>query len=238
MAASAALKGLVPIAWRRRERRQDAGRTAGSRRGGRGVGSCGRTWGRRLLLIGGVLAVLWGCGFVWFAWQAVQPVAPPGRADGIVVLTGGAARIEAGLNLLAEGRSSVLLVSGVAPKSIGGPSFADLARHAGLDPAPLEPYVTLGRTATTTLGNAAETKEWVGQNGIHSVILVTAGYHMPRALLELRRALPNVVFFPVPVRPPVLRSLGSRAALRLLLLEYTKLLAAELGLARLGRDAG
>ena len=41
---------------------------------------------------------------------------------------------------------------------------------------------------------------------MHSLIVVTAGYHMPRALAELRRALPDVTLYPVPVQPPAMRA--------------------------------
>ena len=53
---------------------------------------------------------------------------------------------------------------------------------------------------------------------------------MPRALAELRRALPDVTLYPVPVLPPGLRaSRGLVMALRLLAEEYTKYLAGSAG---------
>jgi uncharacterized SAM-binding protein YcdF (DUF218 family) len=64
---------------------------------------------------------------------------------------------------------------------------------------------------------------------------VTAGYHMPRAVLELRRALPDVVLVPHPVVPARLRDREAGGRLRtwsLLAGEYLKLLAAGIGLAR------
>ena len=64
--------------------------------------------------------------------------------------------------------------------------------------------------------------------------MVTAGYHMPRALLELRRALPpGTELLPQPVVPARLRDgpAGPRAW-RLLAGEYLKLIGAWLGLAR------
>ena len=67
------------------------------------------------------------------------------------------------------------------------------------------------------------------------LILVTAGYHMPRALLEIGRALPGVTIYPVPVQPPALRGRLDFATMRLLASEYDKLLAVRLGLTRLVR---
>jgi uncharacterized SAM-binding protein YcdF (DUF218 family) len=105
-------------------------------------------WRRRRL--GLALTVLlavpaaFGAGFAWFVHAASQPAAPPSRADGIVVLTGGPERIENGFLLLAEGHARVLLVSGLGSAL----DVAELARRAGLDPAEFSGRVTLGRAAT------------------------------------------------------------------------------------------
>lgn len=175
-----------------------------------------------------LLAVLgWAGGFAWFVNAAWDDAGPPASADGIVALTGGAERVETALKLLAEGRARLLLVSGVGAAT----DFAALAHRAGVDPA-LRARVTLGRTAASTHGNAAETAEWARANGLRSLIVVTAGYHMPRALAELSRAMPEVALHAAPVLPPALRQPGL-GALRLLAGEYTKWLAAEAGLSAL-----
>ncbi len=171
-----------------------------------------------------VLALLWLAGFAWFLRLAERPPPPPARADAIVALTGGAGRVEAALRLLAEGRARIALVSGVG----GAAEFAALARRAGVDPA-LGARVTLGRAALTTRGNAAETAAWVRANDAHSLLVVTASYHMPRALAELARAMPGVALHPVPV--------AADASWRLLAGEYVKFLAAELGLTAFGLHA-
>ncbi len=175
------------------------------------------------------LAVAWSAGFLWFTRVVARPMPPPPHADGIVALTGGAARVETALRLLARGRGDRLLLSGIG----GGAELGELAYRAGLDPAPLAPRVTLGRTATSTRGNATETRGWVRSNQIHSLIVVTAFYHMPRALTELRRALPGVVLYPFPVLNadlPGPNGEGHLVTLRLLAEEYTKYLVAQTGL--------
>jgi len=183
------------------------------------------------LAVTGLLA--WGAGFGWFVHAARQTGDPPPVADGVVALTGGAGRIEAALQLLADGRARVLLISGVGHAA----DLADLVRSAGLDPAALpvalEERITLGYAATTTVGNAAETAEWARQHDVRSLIVVTASYHMPRAMTELARALPGIMLYPNPVLPPVLRDSGEPGALRMLAGEYTKFLIASLGLAQL-----
>jgi uncharacterized SAM-binding protein YcdF (DUF218 family) len=71
-----------------------------------------------------------------------------------------------------------------------------------VDTAPLASRITLGRYAASTRGNGVETAAWADRNNIASLIVVTAGFHMPRALAELRADLPGVRLYPLPVLPP------------------------------------
>ncbi|MDE2580975.1 MAG: YdcF family protein [Rhodospirillales bacterium] len=177
-------------------------------------------------------AVLWLAGFAWFVWLATRPAPPRAHAQGIVALTGGADRVRTALHLLAAGDAARLLVSGIG----GGADLADLGRRAGFDPAPLAPRITLGRGAGSTFGNAEEAAAWVQAAHLKSLILVTAFYHMPRAEIEFRRALPQVRLVPWPVHPPGMRrldGLGSWAGLRLMGEEYAKFVFAGLGLSAL-----
>ena len=157
---------------------------------------------RRLRVILGILlglALLWGVGFIWFA--ATLPdgaTAPDTRTDAIVVLTGGADRVETGLRLLSAGRAQKLFVSGVYP----GVDVAQLLRVSRLPAGQLECCIVLGYVADTTKGNARETANWMRQNGYRSVRIVTASYHMPRSLVEFRSAMPDAVLVPHPVLPP------------------------------------
>lgn len=171
--------------------------------------------------------IAWGGGFASFDRAARQRHGPPPQAEAIVVLTGGAERVDTALRLLAEGRAPLLLVSGVGR----GTDLLELSRRVPLSPEQAA-HVTLGRAATTTLGNAGETAAWVRERKVGSLIVVTAGYHMPRALLELGRALPGVALHPVMVQPPALRGGLEFATVRMLANEYDKYLAVWLGLTR------
>ncbi len=179
--------------------------------------------------VAAALLLLWAAGFAAFVHRALRPPAAPPPSDGIVALTGGAGRIEAALRLLAAGGGRELLVSGVEC----GVELDTLARRAGLDGAALAGRVTLGRRARTTRGNAAEVAAWVAARGLRSLTVVTASYHMPRALAELGRALPGVVLRPDPVLPPALRGVESLGTLRMMGGEYSKWLLARAGLSRL-----
>jgi uncharacterized SAM-binding protein YcdF (DUF218 family) len=185
------------------------------------------------VLLGGVAL---GGGFAWFAWRSGRAEGPPPVSDGIVVLTGGAGRVELALRLLAEGRSQQLLVSGTGPGDVGA-----IVARAGLDAGlsarlPAE-RITLGRGARTTRGNAIETADWVAAHGIRSLIVVTSGYHLPRAMVELRRTLPpGVAMHPVPLVPHAPDG-HDQPPWRLLLSEYAKWLGALAGLSvTAGRD--
>ena len=182
--------------------------------------------------VAAALGALWLAGFAWFLVLIARPVPDRPHAQGIVVLTGGARRVRMGLRLLRDGDARWLLVSGIG----GGADLAALGRRAGFDPLPLAPRITLGRGAASTFGNAREAAAWVKEKRLRSVILVTAFYHIPRALLEFRRAMPGLRLVPYPVRPRWMRhadGLGRWAGVRVLGEEYMKLLAAELGLSAL-----
>lgn len=185
---------------------------------------------RLLWLIPMALLLLWLGGFFWFL-RATQATAMNGAGtDAIVVLTGGAERVETGFRLLLEGQAPRLFVSGVHPES----RLADLAHGAGIDPAKLTGRVELGHAAASTRGNAVEIAAWAQQQNIRSIRLVTAGYHMPRARAELRRAMPALRITTHPVTPAKLREDGALWRPRLwglLLGEYMKFLGAEAGLA-------
>lgn len=165
---------------------------------------------RRLI---SVAVIAWALGFVAFA---VTLPAPLGNAatDAVVVVTGGKGRIDRGFEVLRQGWAKRLLVSGVARQVKPG----EFAAEYKVAPALLACCVTLGYRATDTRSNGSEAADWVRANAVHSVRLVTSDWHMRRAALELRRALPNgvtIVEDAVPTQP----------SLYALFLEYHKLLA-------------
>jgi uncharacterized SAM-binding protein YcdF (DUF218 family) len=173
------------------------------------------------------MTVAWGAGFLWFVQIAARRAEPPPwHADGIVALTGGAGRVELALHLLAEDHADRLLLSGIG----GGTELATLGRRAGVDTSALAARITLGRDAASTRGNAAETASWVAQNRIGSLIVVTAPWHMPRALTELRRALPEVRLFPVPVQTQAGAEADRTPGVKLEMQEFAKYLLAVSGL--------
>ncbi|HYP64121.1 MAG TPA: YdcF family protein [Acidocella sp.] len=171
---------------------------------------------------------LWLAGFALFL-IFVFTSAPPNplpSADGIVALTGGDDRVSEALALLADRQAPRLLISGAGRGTYLGDFTKDNAPAAtqyALD-------ITIGHMADSTHGNAVETASWVAAHHMRSLIIVTADYHMPRALQEMHQALPDVALIPYPVRPPAMHKILSLPTLRMLAGEYSKYLAVRAGL--------
>lgn len=176
---------------------------------------------RRAILGMAMLALaVYALGFVVFAaWLARHPPADVAPADAIVALTGGEGRIAEAIKLLDENKGARLLITGVHPE----------VKPASLKHAtPSDKFdccVDLGRQAEDTIGNATETAAWVHTHGYRSIILVTSTYHMPRATLELSRAMPELAITPYPVVQGTLHLDGwwdFPGTTKLLVSEYTK----------------
>lgn len=187
----------------------------------------------------GVPLLAFAAGFVMFA-RAVADYAPApaGRADAIVVLTGGELRLVAAAKLLAEGRGKRLLISGVNRQT----SRDDLKRLSGLSKRLFACCVDVDYAEHTT-ANADETKAWAKARRFSRLIIVTSNYHMPRSLTELGRVMPGVVLVPHAVVPNKLhakRWWSDAHTARVLFAEYLKFLpsAARYGAARLLRWEG
>ncbi len=165
---------------------------------------------RRLLAF---ILLAWALGFVWFAVALPQPAGEE-RTGGVVVLTGGAGRIDRGLEALRAGWAPRLLVSGVDAE-VKPHEFAVEYRIGSLQMACC---VTLGFAAKDTVSNAVETADWIKAQKLRSIRVVTSDWHMRRAVLELRRAIPPQVEI-------VPDAVATRPSFKMLFLEYHKLLA-------------
>ena len=174
-----------------------------------------------------ILIIIWSVGLVAFAARVEQSTPPedPAVSDGVVALTGpGQERLEAATALLEAGKARRLLVSGVNKQA----SRTDIRDVTGAVKPIYDCCVDLGFQAANTLGNARETAEWVKAKGYRSLIVVTADYHMPRAMLELKAAMPNTLLIPYPVATATFDAKHwwkSGVGARRMTLEYCKYLA-------------
>ena len=154
----------------------------------------------------------WMLGFIWFAVLLPQPL-DSRPTDAIVVLTGGAGRIDRGIALLEAKTAKRMLISGVDRSVRPG----ELAAEYDTPEALFACCITLGREAIDTRSNAIETARWLERRDYKTVRLITTDWHMRRAALELRQALPErvaIVYDAVPSRP----------SLTILVREYNKYL--------------
>lgn len=161
-----------------------------------------------------IVLLAWALGFVAFATRLPQPADEQQQTDAVIVLTGGAGRIDRGITVLRDGWARQLFVSGVDPEV----KPHEFAAQYKVRSALMACCVTLGFEATDTRSNAAETASWIAAQDVHSVRLVTSDWHMRRAAFELRRAAPKgveIIQDAVPTHP----------SLKVLFKEYHKLIA-------------
>lgn len=165
-------------------------------------------------------------GFALFSTHVSRLSTPadPSRADAIIVLTGGQARLDAAIDLLKSGKGKRLLISGVHPDA----NRDDLSAVTGGDKNLFSCCIDIDHAALDTIGNAEESAKWVRTHDYSKVILVTNNYHMPRSLLEMGRLIGTAELEPYPVVNTRLdegRWLQPQA-LRVLFTEYNKFLFA------------
>ena len=173
-------------------------------------------------------------GFFWFALNvASEETAFADMADGIVVLTGGASRINDavelhGVQAAASGSSSPASRRPPTPPTspVCSPSASTGSAAVSI----------LDYSAVNTIGNAVETRRWALGHGFRSLVVVTSSYHMPRAMLELVHRLPGVTLIPFSVVTEQHRTepwWSNAASAKILVSEYLKYIVAA---ARIGFD--
>lgn len=166
-----------------------------------------------ILRFAAFLLLAYGLGFVGFAVTLPQPLGDV-ATDAVVVPTGGSGRIDRGLEVVRAGKARQMFVSGVDPE-VRPQEFADQFEVSSTE---MDCCVTLGFLAVDTRSNAGEVAQWVAENEIESLRLVTTDWHMRRASGEIRGAIPDSVVIYEDATP-------SSPDLRQLFLEYNKLLA-------------
>ena len=146
-------------------------------------------------------------------------------SDAVAVLTGASTeRITAAVRLLEEGKGKRLLVSGVNTEV----SREDLLEVTGAWKPIYQCCVDLGFEAADTKGNAQEIAAWAEKHGFTQIVVVTADYHIPRSMLELRGEMPGAKLIPYPVKTDALDAAHwwrDQTQVRRLTLEYCKYLA-------------
>ena len=152
---------------------------------------------------------LWIGGFFGYVGRVASYTTPPlddrlVPTQAIVVLTGGSERMTTGLQLLRAGKGEKLFISGVYP----GVGTGRIVSGIDIPKDMRDCCIVLGHAADNTRGNADETLSFMQAQGYHSLRLVTAHYHMPRAMTHLGEQLPDVALYAYPVIPKAFRGKG------------------------------
>ena len=150
-------------------------------------------------------------GYALFVVLLPPPAAAESRTDAVVVLTGGAGRIERGLETLERGLARRMLISGV--QRTVRPQ--ELAAEHETEQRLFDCCIDLGREAVDTRTNADEVARWVERRRVRSFRLVTTDWHMPRAKFEIAKRLPGDVSV-------LTDAVQSNPSLRQLFTEYNK----------------
>lgn len=151
----------------------------------------------------------------------------PIETDAIVVLTGGAKRIQAAVSLLQKNEGKRLFISGVNPRV----NENQLRRVSGADPDLFECCIEFGNEAEDTFGNGKEITAWAADNEFESLTVVTNDYHMRRSLYELEEISTKIRFEPYPIKSLDMDDYAwvtDTESLRLLIREFIKLNLAHL----------
>ncbi len=148
--------------------------------------------------------------------------------DGIVVFTGGESRIKTAIQLLTDGISDHLFISGVNPET----DKNNISKQIYIDFNLIDCCIDLGSNAKNTFENAIETANWIRENEYKNIIIVTSDYHMKRSLLIMKDFSKDTKFYPYHVQSKLLDDMNIKKfeKLRIIILEYSKYLYSRLRL--------
>lgn len=177
-------------------------------------------------------------GFVLFVNGLPKTPGNLSDVQGVVALTGGQMRIDTAYRLYRYGEvGQRLLISGVYPENSREKLFARLQTVDRAftdvrqkDTADRVKSIDLGYAAENTRGNAKEAAAWARFYRFHTILIVTARYHMPRSLSEFREAMPWAKIVPYPIDPESIPKdwWKNPHAIRILHGEYAKYLASSI----------
>src|SRR5260221_6900123 len=137
---------------------------------------------RRLLLVFAVLVAAWlvACAFL-FVWRKPDK---RGRADAVVVLSGGEdRRLDPALALVRRGFAPLLVISSPAKD----PKWRTAQRLCKSRPPPAIRVLCFEAVPFDTQGEARAIARLARTRGWHEVVVVTSTYHVTRARMLIRR---------------------------------------------------
>jgi uncharacterized SAM-binding protein YcdF (DUF218 family) len=131
------------------------------------------------------LVLFYALGFILFGVTLGRPADADRKTDAAIVITGGAGRIEHGMDVLSDGLTKRLFIAGADPLVTKNDLIARLGGGGRL----IRCCVDLGSESVDTRSNAEETQRWLARHNYKSVRLITSDWHMRRARYEFERVL-------------------------------------------------
>lgn len=133
------------------------------------------------------LVLLYALGFILFGVTLGRPAKADLKTDAAIAITGGAGRIEHGMDVLADGLTKRVFIAGADPLV----TKKDLIQRLGGRARLIRCCVDLGSESVDTRSNAEEAQRWLAKHRYKSVRLITSDWHMRRARYEFERVLDN-----------------------------------------------
>jgi uncharacterized SAM-binding protein YcdF (DUF218 family) len=131
------------------------------------------------------LILLYALGFILFGVTLGRPAKADLKTDAAIAITGGAGRIEHGMDVLADGLTKRVFIAGADPLV----TKKDLIQRLGGRARLIRCCVDLGSESVDTRSNAEEAGRWLAKRHFRSVRLITSDWHMRRARYEFRKVL-------------------------------------------------
>jgi len=188
---------------------------------------------KALIFFGSAVLVALVLGYVWFSFKVADQAYSifPDKADGIVVLTGDAGRLETAFDLMDAKRAKRLLISGVHRDT----SRLAILNAIGRERNQHECCVDLDHVAMDTAGNAKQTAKWASQHHYDKLIIVSSNYHLPRTMIEMQAAMPQaeLIAYQANTRSDALVN-SPAGTMQFTIKEYAKFIAAALRISLFG----
>ncbi|MAJ24131.1 MAG: hypothetical protein CMP36_01325 [Rickettsiales bacterium] len=115
--------------------------------------------------------------------------------DGIAVLTGGKGRIKQGLDLINLYKNKKLIISGVHKKVSMGTIIPNRLTNKN--------NITLDKVSESTFENVLVISEWIKENNLINITIITSYYHMPRTMLLMKAIAPEYNYYAYPVKKKI-----------------------------------
>jgi len=156
------------------------------------------------------LAIAWGLIFetnlIWRVASPLRVMAPPERADAIVIFAGGVGETgRAGGGALERLKQGVdLYKAGYAPRLIVSSGYvytlheAEMMRATAIDQGVPADAIVLEQEAVNTYDNVRNVDAILREHHWTRILLVSSPYHMLRALLVWKHNAPEVTVVPTP----------------------------------------